>query len=183
MGTTVFYAAKGGQGCTVTACAYAVMLAHAGRRVLLVDPLGDVAPALGMAVMDHNSLREAADGLDVLSVEESLRGFDVSRYDEIVVDAGTLTWPDDEGTCRAILVTRSCYLALRRAVARPVEPSRVVAIMEDGRALSVRDIERTIGAPVTAVPCDPAIARTVDAGLLAGRRLPLSLSATLKEIM
>ena len=67
----------------------------------------------------------------------------------------------------SLLVTRACYLALRRAQALPVRPSGVVCVSEPGRALSRLDLQRVIGAPVRAeVPVDPGIARLIDAGLL-----------------
>jgi len=71
---------------------------------------------------------------------------------------------------RSILVTRACYLALRRAVSLPVRPSGVVLVAEAGRALTRSDCERAIGAPVLAtVAIDPDIARAVDAGMLRTR--------------
>ena len=43
-----------------------------------------------------------------------------------------------------------------------------ILVDEPGHALSVRDIEHALGVPVVAVVSfDPAIARAVDAGLLA----------------
>ena len=104
----------------------------------------------------------------------------------IVVDAGVLHPPaepsgggsgDDElrwllaaEADRSILVTRACYLALRRTVSLPVRPSGVVLVAEAGRALTRSDCERAIGAPVlTTVAVDPDIARAVDAGMLRTR--------------
>ncbi len=80
---------------------------------------------------------------------------------------------------RSILVTRACYLALRHAIHAPLKPSAVVVVREPGRALSSRDVESAIGAPVVAVvEVDPAVARAVDAGLLSGR-LPRSICKAL----
>ena len=71
---------------------------------------------------------------------------------------------------RSILVTRACYLALRRAVSLPVRPSGVVLVAEAGRSLTRSDCERAIGTPVLAtVAVDPDIARAVDAGMLRTR--------------
>jgi hypothetical protein len=81
---------------------------------------------------------------------------------------------------RTLLVTRACYLALRRAVATPWRPDGVVLVAEPGRALRVPDIERAVGVPVVAtVSHDPAVARAVDAGLLAAR-LPRLLQRELR---
>lgn len=103
----------------------------------------------------------------------------------VVVDAGVLRTDgeassrgsDDElrwrlaaEADRTVLVTRACYLALRRAVSLPVRPSGVVLVAEAGRALTKSDCERAIGAPVLAtVAVDPEIARAVDAGMLRTR--------------
>jgi hypothetical protein len=102
----------------------------------------------------------------------------------VVVDCG----PATEGAGLAVaaaapvslLVLRPCYLALRRALAAPLRPSGVVLVNEGGRALGRRDIEDVLGVPVRAeVEVDPAVARAVDAGLLA-RRVPRSLERALR---
>lgn len=83
------------------------------------------------------------------------------------------------GATRSILVTRACFLALRRALSAPIRPSEVVLVTEPGRSLSRLDVEDCIGAPVTAeVSVDPSVARAVDAGLLA-TRLPRGLAREL----
>ena len=83
------------------------------------------------------------------------------------------------GAGRSILVTRPCFLALRRALRAPLRPSEVVMIAEPGRALGRTDVESCLGVPVTAeIPLDPQIARAVDAGLLA-TRLPRAISREL----
>lgn len=79
------------------------------------------------------------------------------------------------GATRSVLVTRPCFLALRRALSAPLRPSEIVLLTEPGRSLSRLDVEDCIGAPVVAeVAVDPAVARAVDAGLLA-TRLPRTL--------
>ena len=82
---------------------------------------------------------------------------------------------------QSLLVTRACYLALRRAVHLPVRPSGVVLITEPGRALTRSDVEQIVGVAVRAeVALDPAVARAVDAGLL-GSRLPRALERALRR--
>jgi hypothetical protein len=74
------------------------------------------------------------------------------------------------GATRSILVTRACFLGLRRAMSLPLRPSEVVLVNEPGRALGRGDVERCVGAPVVAeVAVDPQVARAVDAGLLTSR--------------
>jgi Mrp family chromosome partitioning ATPase len=106
----------------------------------------------------------------------------------VVVDAGMVT----EGSTslplvaearHALLVTRPCFLALRRLAASSVRPTGVVLVDEPGRALGRSDVEEVAGAPVVAdVMVDPAVARAVDAGLLSSR-LPRSLERSLKPVV
>ncbi len=101
-----------------------------------------------------------------------LLAFTRERRAHVTVDAGTGKPPDAlvEHADRTLLVTRPCYLALRRAVALGVRTSGVVLVDERGRALSARDVEHALGAPIAAsVSIDPAVARAVDAGLLSTR--------------
>jgi hypothetical protein len=99
----------------------------------------------------------------------------------VVVDLGTgpggVAWgqrPFLDLARSSLLVTRSCYLSLSRAVHHP-RPDGVILIDEPGRALRAADVTSALGVPVVAsVLCDPAVARAVDAGLLL-RRLHRSL--------
>jgi Mrp family chromosome partitioning ATPase len=80
----------------------------------------------------------------------------------------------------SLLVTRPCYLALRRAVALALRPSGVVLMREPWRALEGHDVEEVLGVPIVAeVDHDPAVARAVDAGVLANR-LPRGLRHALR---
>jgi len=101
----------------------------------------------------------------------------------VVVDAGLLHPAIHDAVARAttsLMVIRSCYLALRRAVAAPLRPSGIVLVHEPGRALGRADIAEVLGVPVVAtVPLSPDVARAVDAGLLASR-LPSGLSRNLR---
>ena len=82
---------------------------------------------------------------------------------------------------RSVLVTRACFLSLRRALTAPLRPSEVVLLTEPGRSLGRHDVEDCSGAPVVAeIAVDPAVARAVDAGLLAAR-LPRGLSRELSR--
>jgi cellulose biosynthesis protein BcsQ len=94
----------------------------------------------------------------------------------VICDCGTLTRSDAVACAVAaasphsLLVTRCCYLALRRTPDAPVRPSGIVVISEPGRALGSADVAEVVGAPVLAeVPLDARLARTVDAGVLLGR--------------
>jgi hypothetical protein len=96
----------------------------------------------------------------------------------VVVDCGTI---DPERppavprqiaaeASRSLLVTRACYVALRRAAAAPFTPSGVVVVREPWRCLTDRAVADHVLAPVVlSIDVDPAVARAVDAGLLASR--------------
>lgn len=93
---------------------------------------------------------------------------------DVVVDAGTGSLPPALAAgppgVRRTLVTRACYLALRRAARSVTRPDAVVLIAEPGRALRRQDVEQSIGAPVVVtLSVDPRVARAVDAGLLQSR--------------
>lgn len=103
----------------------------------------------------------------------------------VVVDAGTApTGPAlavAAGASHSLLVTRPCYLALRRALGAPLQPSGVVLLAEAHRALARADVEEVLGVGIWAeLPVDPSVARAVDAGLLAGR-LPRGLARALRH--
>ncbi|MCB9371764.1 MAG: hypothetical protein H6518_03175 [Microthrixaceae bacterium] len=99
-----------------------------------------------------------------------------------VLGRGTATAAAFAGVAtHSLLVTRPCYLALRRAAHLPLRPSGVVLVNEPGRALTRTDVEDIVGATVRAeVALDPAVARAVDSGLLASR-LPRTLERALRR--
>ena len=102
----------------------------------------------------------------------------------VVVDGGLGADPAPAlaGAGVSLLVVRPCYLALRRAVRTRARADGVVLVVDAGRALDRRDVEQTLGLPVLcAVEADPAVARAVDAGLMA-TRLPRMLERTLRTI-
>lgn len=204
----VCWAAKGGSGTTVVACA----LALGSTRVepaLLVDLSGDSAMALGIAepngpgVVDWLASPTAtADDLIKLAVtvrdEVRLlpRGTGTPPNDQwtrlatalvampnVIVDAGTGCPPQPlhEAAEHSLLVTRPCFISLRRAQQLGIRPTGVVMVDEPGRALTSSDVEHALSVPVVAeVRLDPAVARAVDAGLLIAR-LPRSLIMSLRS--
>lgn len=81
----------------------------------------------------------------------------------------------------SLLVTTSCYVALRRAARTGISADGVVLLSEPGRALDKRDVEQVLGVPVVGVvESDPAVRRAVDSGRLI-RRVPASLSKGLRR--
>lgn len=75
----------------------------------------------------------------------------------------------------SLLVTRPCFLALRRAE-NLRRPDGVVVILEPGRSLRPGDVAEALAAPIEAtMRLDSSVARAIDAGTLL-RRLPRSLA-------
>ena len=70
----------------------------------------------------------------------------------VFVDGGSTT-PHDALIAAAdqvLLVTRPCYLSLRRARRSTVRSTGVILVDEPGRQMRSRDVERCLGAPVVA---------------------------------
>ena len=195
--STVCWAAKGGSGTSVVTASLAL---STPPPVVLVDLAGDLPAVLGLSepagpgVHDWLASDTPAEQLHDLTVGvtddvvllpaggvRETAGRD--RWDDflsalgsddhtVLIAAGTGCPPAELHALadRTLLVTRACYLALRRAVAAPLRPSGIVLVAEPGRALRAPDVEAAVGAPVIAsVPVDPAVARAVDAGLLTAR--------------
>jgi hypothetical protein len=192
---SVCFAAKGGSGTTVVV---ASMGLGAHGPTWLIDIAGDLPAVLGIAEPDGPGVldwlrSDAPPGrLNALALEvvpglrllargtpgpspadrwPMLARWLIDQCADAIVDAGTAPPAElAEVADRTLLVTRACYLALRAAVRRPTPATGVVLVAEPGRALGARDIEAALGLPVVAtVLVDPAVARAVDAGLLASR--------------
>jgi hypothetical protein len=111
-------------------------------------------------------------------------GWETAHDGDVWIDGGTGSPP--LALAAAVehrwLVTRACYLSLRRAAACAVRPTGVLLVDEVGRALRPRDIERSVGAPIVGrLPIDPKVARAVDAGLLISRP-PLTIRRSLRRV-
>lgn len=193
---TICWAAKGGSGTTVFTAARVLATSE---PALVVDLAGDVMAVLGLPDSDgpgiHDWLASESppDRLSLLEhritdeaavipagdrrVGSSSRWFELAAHlrtepRRVFVDAGTGRPPDAllAAADESLLVTRSCYLAVRRAAEMGVAPTGVVLVAEPGRAMRPADIETSIGAPVVHHSLvDPAIARATDSGLLVSR--------------
>ena len=203
---SVCFAAKGGSGTTVVAASMG-LCAHG--PTWLIDLAGDLPAVLGITEPDGPGVldwlrSDATPGrLLALAIEvtddvrllprgakgptAAARWAALSTWlaglgADVVVDAGTAPPPPELAAVadRTLLVTRACYLALRTAVRRPTPATGVVLVAEPGRALGATEIEAALGVPVVAtVLVDPAVARAVDAGLLAGR-LPAGMRRAMR---
>jgi MinD superfamily P-loop ATPase len=202
------WAAKGGSGTTVVACAMALGVPRR-QTATLVDLSGDSSTALGMdepsgpGVMDWLASPTAGDEeLDRLSItiRDEVRLLPrgrgsapearwsrlvagLARLPNVIIDAGTGCPPTElhQAAEHSLLVTRPCFIAIRRAQQLDIRPTGVVLVDEPGRALTSSDVEHALAVPVVAVVhLDPAVARAVDAGLLIAR-LPRSLTLSLRS--
>jgi hypothetical protein len=191
------WSTKGGAGTTVVTAALGLVLARRHPAgALLVDLAGDLPAALGLppdASLSPDPPEELAVGglplalrpvgagppdLDALRAERRVVVADCGRIDLAGPPVAELVAAAD----RSLLVLRPCYLALRRAVASAVRPSGVVLVAEAGRAITADDVADSLGVPVVAeVVVTDAVARAVDAGLLASR-LPRSLLRDLRTV-
>ena len=191
---------KGGSGTSVTAAALALLLAarHRGGGHV-VDLCGDLPAVLGIAEPDGTAgcevnsalhlLPRRIDGhateanwLSLATELQSLRG-------PVVVDAGCtpIGQPLLDVAAASYLVTRPCYLALRRATHAvhkgEVSVDGCILLNETGRALTPNDVSAVLKTTVCAeLPVDSAISRAVDAGLLA-HRVPKALDDGLADLI
>lgn len=134
----------------------------------------------------------AGEGLSIVAAGSPTRVIDPSRLDAVAqvlslevrtvfVDLGTLG--ADRAAPRAqladalrahgatvVIVTRACYLALRAAVRRQRDCDAMIVVREPGRSLHDDDLRSILGLPVAAsIDLNPAVSRSIDAGLLATR--------------
>ncbi len=147
------------------------------------DALGrlEVEVAPGLALLPVGGADEVpAGGSGATDPATVIGGLFAADARDVVVDCGTLLGPDGwargarsavvAASSTSLLVTRPCYVALRRAVRCPLRPTGVVVVREPGRALGPAEVEDVLGVGVVAcVEVDPAVARAVDAGILAAR--------------
>ncbi len=203
----VCWAAKGGSGATVVACALALASART-EPAMLIDLGGDCATALGLqepagpgivdwlasptagpadlarlAVTIRDEVRLIPRGDAAPPTDQWARLVAALRGTvNVIIDAGTGSPPPElhDAAEHSLLVTRPCFMAIHRARHLTVRPTGVVLVDEPGRALTSGDVEHALGVPVVAeVRLDPAVARAVDAGLLIAR-LPKSLILSLR---
>jgi MinD superfamily P-loop ATPase len=143
-----------------------------GASAAALDRLAvDVAPGLSLLVPGRTPVSAASPEAGA-ALAVALR--DDSR--PTVADAGTLGAPALEALSEvadaSVLVTRGCYLALRRGVVleATARAAGVVVVEEPGRSIGAREVGDVLGLRVLAtIPVRQSIARAVDAGVLAAR--------------
>jgi cellulose biosynthesis protein BcsQ len=162
----VFQSVKGGVGCTTSAVGFACWLANEKQETVTLIALNDDA----MSVLTNKShvrviVAEGAQrvNFNIVEMVNQTQGY-------VVVDAGTAldSFPDDYEDWVRHLVTQNHYLALRRSTLfnSYTEYDDVVVVMDKEGALSVGDCKMVLKLPMFfSVQRDPALARSIDAGL------------------
>ncbi|MGH9000947.1 MAG: hypothetical protein ACRDY7_16325 [Acidimicrobiia bacterium] len=159
--TITLVGARGGQGTSTIAAVLATSLSNDAPTTLLShEPLA-IAQLLAAPPPLPGEAVPVAPGL-------LLAGLDGPRAETTVIDAGRATRAAEiEGECYAV-VRGPCYLALATLISLSLRLDGVVLVAEPGRALGAEDVTAVLDVPVVAtVPVHPAVARTIDAGLLA----------------
>jgi hypothetical protein len=165
------YASKGGVGCTTTAVMLALELATE-KPVLLVSmaPANDTMAVLGAPQSDLSEGQVYISN-DIWVADADTPIWNINQYSNVVYDWGTTEMTNSTGF--KLFVTTACYLALRRAVQASIEqPDAVVVLREEGRALTDRDLFKTLAVDehrIKSIYRTADVARAVDAGLISYR--------------
>jgi hypothetical protein len=177
--STIFMSPKGGNCTTVTAAAYALLMAARGTPTVLIDLCGDIPAAVGMAepttpgindwLSESSPLDAQAlvtmgtplkDGLVVVHrgssfVEGQPRWSDLahaisSSPINIIIDAGISFIPDELRTAVShITMVVKPCYLSLRRASRMQRPSQLFVVCEESRALTVKDVGHVLGMPVT----------------------------------
>ena len=177
--STIFMSPKGGNCTTVTATAYALLLAARGTPTLLIDLCGDIPAAMGMAeptspgindwLREHSTTDAQAimtmgtkfdNGLIVLHrgspfVEGQPRWADLARAISsspinVVIDAGISFIPEElRQAVSHITMVVKPCYLSLRRASRMQRPTELFVVCEEGRALTIKDVGHVLGMPVT----------------------------------
>ena len=170
---------KGGNCTTVTATAYALLMAARGTHTVLIDLCGDVPAAAGMAepttpgINDWLSESSTSDaqalvplgtpfdkGLVIVHrgssfVEGHPRWSDLANAIttlpmNIVIDAGTTFLPDElRRAVTHVTMVVKPCYLSLRRASRMQRPTQLFVVCEESRALTIKDVGHVLGMPVT----------------------------------
>lgn len=191
---TTIYSPKGGSGTTTVAASFALT---ESTPVTLVDAAehGDLPAILGLPNTYFDGFAEwswaTGDPVELFrrlthaampNLDLVHRGADkinarvlpqmqaVVEHTHIIMDCGMNGDLANLGH-RRLMVLRADYIALKRALNFGTSPTGIILVQEPERSLTARDVEDVLGVQVlTAIPFDPVISRTLDAGILAARQ-------------
>ncbi len=172
--TIALTGARGGQGTSTVAAALAVFAAGHGPTQLVPDDPLSTSALLGVPITTDAEWAEVCPNLEMATDAHHVPL--APHPTTTVIDCGRLPiGPFDEASSsplieaaeRYVVLRGPCYVALSSVLVTGVRFDGVILLHEPGRALSDRDVTDVLGIPVVAsIPVDPAIARTIDAGLL-----------------
>ena len=170
---------KGGNCTTVTATAYALLMAARGTHTVLIDLCGDVPAAAGMAepttpgINDWLSESSTSDaqalvtlgtpfdnGLVIVHrgssfVEGQPRWSDLANAItmlpmNIVIDAGITFLPDElRRAVTHVTMVVKPCYLSLRRASRMQRPTQLFVVCEESRALTIKDVGHVLGMPVT----------------------------------
>lgn len=181
--TITVVGARGGQGTTTVATVLAVLTAgHQPTTLVSGDP-ASTAALLGVPLSLEDEWAQVTQNLRLDPAgPDPFAAVEVD--DVVVVDAGrcatarridfqepsTVPVMSSSGECYAVL-RGPCYVALATLLtAAEARYDGVILVAEPGRSLTALDITDVLGVPVVAtIAATPAVARTIDAGLLLAR--------------
>lgn len=144
----------------------------------------EAAPGLFLLPRGEGDLTEV-DPESVVALAVGLRDSNIPVVADLGVPISLAHQALLEVSDLSILVTRACYIALRRATHLPCtrRADGVVFIDEIGRSLGEREVKSVLGVEVLAtVMARASITKSVDAGLF-GARLPLDLARPLGRML
>jgi hypothetical protein len=177
--STIFMSPKGGNCTTVTATAYALLLAASGTPTVLIDLCGDVPAAVGMAepttpgINDWLGESSTSDAQSLVAmgtpfdndlvvlhrgssfVEGQPRWSDLadaisSSPINIIIDAGISFIPDElRHEVSQIIMVVKPCYLSLRRASRMQRPTQLFVVCEEGRALTIKDVGHVLGMPVT----------------------------------
>ncbi len=169
------FGAKGGVGTTAVAAALALTISEQRPTDIRATDKGDMIAMLGLGGLSYPDGYLVAPNLTMFGNDGIVA----------VNDNGTNLDAADSAEGLRLLVTRGCYLALRRTVHNEglKHIDGIVLVDEPGRALGRREVSDVLGKPIVAtVPVTDLIARAIDAGVLCAR-LPQDLRRAARDIM
>jgi len=175
------FGAKGGVGTTTVAAALALTASTDRLTDVRAVHRDDLYAMLGFGGRDYPDGQQVTGDLTMFDHGErtSLGGT------IIVNDNGTNIDAISDASGYRLLVTRGCYMALRRAVHEEAVKhiDGIILVEEPGRALGRREVADVIGKPIVAtIPVKDTICRAIDAGVLV-HRLPNDLRRAARDIL
>jgi len=179
--TIILTGARGGQGTSTVAATLAVLAAGHGPTLLRSDDPAATAALVGVPLALDDEWIDVCPNLTYVATSAPAAAG--ASYDTVVIDGGRApVRPSDrqepsggpadpqDGVERYAVLRGPCYVALATLVTSGVAYDGVIVVTEPNRSLSERDVTDVLGIPVVAtIPLDPAVARSIDAGIFVSR--------------